>query len=131
MVEREQREASISTFIKDFIAQGQAEGASVVTGGVTKSVGQGQSIQPILFSGMTPDMALARDEIFGPVLCSMPFDTIGQAIALAIDTVYGLAPSVWCKPIDTSLTVTHRVRVGWFWVNCRMAGGPEMPLGEF
>lgn len=120
-----------SDVIMGYIAKGQAEGATLVTGGTVKDLGQGQYIQPTLFSGVTPDMAIARDEIFGPVLCSMPFDTIEEAIALANDTVYGLAASVWTKHIDKALTVTRRVRAGRFWVNCIMAGGPEMPLGGF
>jgi acyl-CoA reductase-like NAD-dependent aldehyde dehydrogenase len=76
-------------------------------------------------------MSIARDEIFGPVLSSFRFDTVDEAIHLANDTVYGLAASVWSKNIDTALTVTRRVRAGRFWVNCMMAGGPEMPLGGF
>ena len=117
--------------ILGYIAKGQAEGARLVAGGTVKDIGRGQYIQPTLFSGVTPDMAIARDEIFGPVLCSMPFDTVEEAIALANDTVYGLAASVWTKNIDTALSVTRRVRAGRFWVNCFMAGGPEMPLGGF
>ena len=54
-------------------------------------------------------MSIARDEIFGPVLTVMPFDTLDEAIAIANDTVYGLAASVWTKNIDKALTVTRRV----------------------
>ncbi len=117
--------------ILSYIAKGQAEGATLLTGGAVKDLGHGQYIQPTLFSGVTPDMAIAKDEIFGPVLCSMPFDTVEEAIALANDTVYGLAASLWTKDINKALTVTRRVRAGRFWVNCIMAGGPEMPLGGF
>lgn len=123
--------AAQNDVILGYIAKGQAEGAKLVTGGTAKDIGRGQYIQPTLFSGVTPAMSIARDEIFGPVLCSMPFDTVEEAIALANDTVYGLAASVWSKNIDTALTVTRRVRAGRFWVNCMMAGGPEMPLGGF
>lgn len=117
--------------ILGYIAKGQAEGAKIAIGGTVKDLGHGQYIQPTLFTGVTPEMAIARDEIFGPVLCSMPFDTVEEAIALANDTVYGLAASLWTKSIDKALTVTRRVRAGRFWVNCIMAGGPEMPLGGF
>lgn len=120
-----------NTTILDYIAKGKAEGAQIVTGGQAIDLGKGQYIAPTLFTGVSPDMAIARDEIFGPVLCSMPFDTIEQAIELANDTVYGLAASVWTKNIDKALTVTRRVRAGRFWVNTIMAGGPEMPLGGF
>ncbi|WP_337436303.1 aldehyde dehydrogenase family protein [Sinorhizobium meliloti] len=99
--------------------------------GTAIDLGRGQYIAPTLFSGVSREMAIARDEIFGPVLCSMTFDTVEQAVELANDTVYGLAASVWTKNIDKALTVTRRVRAGRFWVNTMMAGGPEMPLGGF
>lgn len=117
--------------ILGYIAKGQAEGAKIAIGGTVKNIGRGQYIQPTLFTGVTPDMSIAKDEIFGPVLCSMPFDTVEEAIQLANDTVYGLAASLWTKDINKALTVTRRVRAGRFWVNCIMAGGPEMPLGGF
>lgn len=117
--------------ILSYIAKGKAEGARVLTGGDAMDMGRGSYIAPTLFSGVTPAMAIARDEIFGPVLSSFAFDTTDEAIRLANDTVYGLAASVWSKNIDTALTVSRRVRAGRFWINCIMAGGPEMPLGGF
>jgi betaine-aldehyde dehydrogenase len=117
--------------ILSYIEKGKAEGAKILTGGAAMDFGQGSYIAPTLFSGVTPDMAIARNEIFGPVLSSFTFNSVGEAIRLANDTVYGLAASVWSKNIDTALTVTRRVRAGRFWVNCIMAGGPEMPLGGF
>ncbi|GLS35069.1 aldehyde dehydrogenase [Mesorhizobium tianshanense] len=117
--------------ILDYIAKGKAAGAKLLTGGEAIDLGRGQYIAPTLFSGVSRDMAIARDEIFGPVLCSMHFDTVEEAIQLANDTVYGLAASVWTKNIDKALTVSRRVRAGRFWVNTIMAGGPEMPLGGF
>ncbi|MDG3579671.1 aldehyde dehydrogenase family protein [Rhizobium sp. YJ-22] len=117
--------------ILDYIAKGKAAGATLLAGGEALDLGRGQYIAPTLFSGVSRDMAIARDEIFGPVLCSMHFDTVEEAIQLANDTVYGLAASVWTKNIDKALTVSRRVRAGRFWVNTIMAGGPEMPLGGF
>ncbi|HEV7250878.1 MAG TPA: aldehyde dehydrogenase family protein [Shinella sp.] len=117
--------------ILDYIAKGKAAGATLLAGGGPVDLGRGQYIAPTLFSGVSRDMAIARDEIFGPVLCSMHFDTVEEAIQLANDTVYGLAASVWTKDIDKALTVSRRVRAGRFWVNTIMAGGPEMPLGGF
>jgi betaine-aldehyde dehydrogenase len=120
-----------NTTILSYIEAGKQAGAKVVTGGAALDFGRGQYIAPTLFSGVTRGMSIARDEIFGPVLCSMPFDTMEEAITLANDTVYGLAASVWTKNIDKALTVTRRVKAGRFWVNTMMAGGPEMPLGGF
>ncbi len=113
------------------IDRGRAEGARLVAGGGALDLGRGSYIAPTLFSGVTRDMAIAREEIFGPVLSSFRFDTVAEAVALANDTVYGLAASVWTRDIDKALTVTRRVRAGRFWVNTIMAGGPEMPLGGF
>lgn len=118
--------------ILGYIGKGRAEGARILTGGETlEAVPGGRYIAPTLFSGVTPDMAIARDEIFGPVLSSFRFDGVDEAVAMANDTVYGLAASVFTKNIDKALTVTRRVRAGRFWVNTIMAGGPEMPLGGF
>lgn len=117
--------------ILGFIDQGRAEGARLIAGGTALDLGRGSYIAPTLFSGVTRDMAIAREEIFGPVLSSFRFDTVEEAITLANDTVYGLAASVWTRDIDKALTVTRRVRAGRFWVNTIMAGGPEMPLGGF
>lgn len=117
--------------ILSYIARGKAEGAKVLTGGAALDMGRGSYIAPTLFSGVTSGMAIGREEIFGPVLSSFRFDTVAEAITLANDTVYGLAASLWTKNIDTALTVSRRVRAGRLWVNCIMAGGPEMPLGGF
>ncbi|NHO20006.1 aldehyde dehydrogenase family protein [Acetobacter oeni] len=117
--------------ILGYIEKGKAEGAKIVTGGAALKTGHGRFIQPTLFSGVTPSMSIARDEIFGPVLSSFHFDTLEEAIALANDTVYGLSASVWSKNIDQALTVTRRVQAGRFWVNTIMAGGPETPTGGF
>jgi acyl-CoA reductase-like NAD-dependent aldehyde dehydrogenase len=117
--------------ILGYIEKGKAEGARAVAGGGALDLGRGRFVAPTLFAGVTRDMAIAREEIFGPVLSAFRFDTAEEAIALANDTVYGLAASVWTKDLDRALTVTRRVRAGRFWVNTIMAGGPEMPIGGF
>ncbi len=117
--------------ILDFIARGQREGARLVAGGTALALGPGQFIAPTIFADVTREMSIARDEIFGPVLTVMPFDTLDEAITIANDTVYGLAASVWTKNIDKALVVTRRVRAGRFWVNTTLAGGPELPIGGF
>ncbi|MCV2870345.1 aldehyde dehydrogenase family protein [Defluviimonas sp. WL0002] len=117
--------------IMDYIARGQNEGARLICGGEQLEISGGQYIAPTLFGDVTQDMAIAREEIFGPVLTVMPFDTVEDAIAIANDTEYGLAASVWTKNIDKALMVTRRVQAGRFWVNTTLAGGPELPLGGF
>ncbi|WP_408873463.1 aldehyde dehydrogenase family protein [Gluconobacter roseus] len=117
--------------ILDYIAKGKAEGTRLLCGGGAVDFGKGQYIQPTLFTDVKPSMGIARDEIFGPVLACFHFDTVDEAIAIANDTVYGLAASVWSKNIDKALAVTRRVRAGRFWVNTIISGGPETPLGGF
>ena len=120
-----------NTTIMSYIEKGCAEGAELICGGEQLDFGRGQYIAPTLFGNVTGDMAIAREEIFGPVLTIMPFDTIEEAIEIANDTEYGLAASVWSKNIDKALTVTRQVQAGRFWVNTTLAGGPELPLGGF
>lgn len=117
--------------ILSYIAKGQEEGATLISGGGTPTFAGGQYIEPAVFSDVTMDMAIAREEIFGPVLCVIPFDTVEEAVSIANDTEYGLAASVWTKNIDKALTVSRRVQAGRFWVNTTLAGGPELPIGGF
>ncbi|MDJ0629540.1 MAG: aldehyde dehydrogenase family protein [Rhodobacter sp.] len=117
--------------IMGYIRQGKAEGARLIHGGEQLDFGRGQYIAPTLFGDVTGDMSIAREEIFGPVLTVMPFDTVDEAIGIANDTDYGLAASVWTKNIDKALTVTRRVQAGRFWVNTTLSGGPELPIGGF
>lgn len=120
-----------NSIIMSHILQGQKDGAQLICGGRQLDFGQGQYIEPTVFGDVTRDMAIATEEIFGPVLTIMPFDTLEEAIEIANDTVYGLAASVWSKDIDKALTVTRRVQAGRFWVNTTLAGGPELPIGGF
>lgn len=114
-----------------YIEKGRQAGARLVTGGGRAETEAGNFVRPTLFADVTRDMAIAREEIFGPVLGIMPFDTIEEAIAIANDIDYGLAASIWTKNLDKAVTVVRRVRAGRVWVNCTITGGPEMPIGGF
>lgn len=113
------------------IEAGQAEGARLVCGGKPLQIGQGAFVEPTLFADVAAGSALLRDEIFGPVLAVQPFDDFEEAVAIANDTVYGLAASIWSKDIDTAVQMGRRVQAGRVWVNCTLAGGPELPIGGF
>lgn len=117
--------------ILGYIAKGQSEGASLEYGGAPIEVSGGAFIQPTVFSNVMPDMAIARDEIFGPVLSVLTFDTQEEAIALALDTQFGLAASVWSKNLDKALCTIRKMRAGRCWVNTTIIGGPEQPMGGF
>lgn len=117
--------------ILGYVEKGVAEGAKLECGGVAMDVSGGQFIAPTLFSGVSRDMVIARDEIFGPVLSVLSFETQEEAIALALDTEYGLAASVWSKNIDKALGTIRKMRAGRCWVNTTIVGGPEQPMGGF
>jgi len=117
--------------ILSYIAKGQEEGAKMICGGGTPKISGGQYIEPTVFTDVTIDMAIASEEIFGPVLAVIPFDSVDEAISIANNTEYGLAASVWTKNIDKALTISRRVQAGRFWVNTTLAGGPELPIGGF
>ena len=117
--------------ILSYIQRGSEEGAELVCGEGELDLGSGSYIGPVVFGRVSPDMDVFRDEIFGPVLTITAFDTLDEAIALANDTEYGLAASVWSKNIDTALQATRQIKAGRFWVNTTLAGGPELPLGGF
>ena len=75
-------------------------------------------MEPSVFGGVTNQMQIAREEIFGPVLSILPFDDVGEAIAIANDSDYGLGGAVWSQNLSTALRVVHGVHTGTMWVNC-------------
>ncbi|MCV6576635.1 MAG: aldehyde dehydrogenase family protein [Cohaesibacter sp.] len=117
--------------ITHYLESGKKSGARLVCGGHVMQSEQGQYIEPTLFADVTNDMDIARDEIFGPVLTMHVFESVEEAIELANDTIYGLAASVWSKNIDKALQASRRIQAGRMWINCTLAGGPELPIGGF
>ena len=90
---------------------------------------EGQFYQPTVISGVTSDMAIARDEVFGPVLSVLTFKTMEEAIALANDATYGLSAGVWSENIHTCLGFARLAQAGTVWTNTWMDGFPEMTFG--
>lgn len=117
--------------IMGYIEDGQKAGAKLQLGGKSLPILNGQFIEPTIFDAVTPDMAIAKEEIFGPVLSVLAFDTAEQAIEMANDTNYGLSASVWTTDFDTALSVSRRIRAGTVWVNTFLEGYPELPFGGF
>ena len=105
--------------------------ARVVTGGVIPggALSAGHYYAPTLIADADPASEIVKDEIFGPVLTAMPFDSDDEAIALANDTVYGLAASVWTKDVYRALRGTEQIRAGCVWVNDHISIISEMPHG--
>jgi betaine-aldehyde dehydrogenase len=117
--------------IMGYIEDGQKAGAKLQLGGKSLPILNGQFIEPTIFDAVTPDMAIAKEEIFGPVLSVLAFDTAEEAMEMANDTNYGLSASVWTTDFDTALSVSRRIRAGTVWVNTFLEGYPELPFGGF
>jgi betaine-aldehyde dehydrogenase len=105
--------------VEKYIALGQEEGARVVVGGNGRPAGldKGWYVRPTVFSDATNDMRIAREEIFGPVLTVIPFESVDDAVRIANDSDYGLAGSVWTADIEQGLDIARRVRAGTYGVN--------------
>lgn len=106
--------------VLSYIDVGKAEGAELLMGGqrLGGNFENGYFMQPSVFGGVTNEMRIAREEIFGPVLSIMPFDDVDEAIAIANDSEYGLGGAVWSENLSTALRVVHGVHTGTMWVNC-------------
>ncbi|KNE80307.1 MULTISPECIES: aldehyde dehydrogenase family protein [Streptomyces] len=114
--------------VRDYIAAGIAEGATLLTGGPdAPQDGPGYFVAPTVFSDVSNDMTIAREEIFGPVLSLIPYDTEEEAVAIANDTPYGLAGGVWSGDPGRAKSVARRIRAGMVDVN----GGAFNPLAPF
>lgn len=108
-------------------------GAKVRLGGGPLSVPglDGQFYQPTVVAGVRPEMAIAREEVFGPVLSILTFRTLDEAVQLANDASYGLSAGVWSENVHTCLDFARRVHAGTIWTNTWMDGFPEMTFGGF
>jgi aldehyde dehydrogenase (NAD+) len=99
---------------------GANEGATLVAGGkrVGGELASGYFVEPTVFCNVHNDMRIAREEIFGPVMSVIPFDTADEALALANDTIYGLGGAVWTQNIRTATKMMHGIKAGQVWINC-------------
>jgi len=117
--------------VRNYITEGQREGARVVVGGadMPDGIGQGWYVKPTLFADADNSMRIAREEIFGPVLTAIPYHDEDDAVAIANDSDYGLAGSVFTADPDHGLAVAGRVRTGTFGVNQGYTMDPFAPFG--
>jgi aldehyde dehydrogenase (NAD+) len=118
--------------VEGYIEKGIAEGARLVCGGPGRPQGleKGYFVKPTIFSDVNNQMTIAREEIFGPVLCILPYDTEEQAIQIANDTPYGLAAYVWSKDNVHARRVGARIRAGQVALN-GASGDMRTPFGGF
>lgn len=124
--------------VESYIAAGQEAGAKIVTGGGRPAhLDRGWFVEPTLFTDVDNSMRVAREEIFGPVVCAIPYDGIDEAIAIANDSDYGLSGSVWSSDIERARQIAGRVETGGMTVNgmayefnCPMGGLKTSGLGR-
>ncbi|WP_018236045.1 aldehyde dehydrogenase family protein [Ensifer sp. BR816] len=117
--------------IAGYVTAAAGEGAAVSHGGAALDLGMGQFMAPTILSSVRPEMAVAREEVFGPVLSVLTFETTEEAIRIANSIDYGLSAGVWSRDFDTCLTIGRRVRAGTIWMNTFMDGASELPFGGY
>jgi aldehyde dehydrogenase (NAD+) len=116
-----------------YIESGRSEGASLVAGGERADIGTGKGyfVQPTVFADVRPEMTIAREEIFGPVLAAIEFADLDEAIAKANDSQYGLAAGVWTRDIKKAHYVARRLQAGTVWVNTYNVYDTAAPFGGY
>jgi aldehyde dehydrogenase (NAD+) len=120
--------------VLDYIEIAKGEGARAVLGGGAASrpeCGNGWFVEPTIFAGVKPEMRIAQEEVFGPVLSVIPFEDEEEAIAIANGTQYGLAAGVWTQSIRRAFTMAQRLEAGTVWVNSYRATSYLSPFGGY
>jgi len=116
--------------VTGYIEQGRSEGAELVTGGGTGN-GGGWFVEPTLFTASSDDLTIAREEIFGPVLVALPYDSVEEVAARANDTEYGLAAGVWTQSLASAHRLAGLLKAGSIYVNTWSPSDPAAPFGGF
>jgi aldehyde dehydrogenase (NAD+) len=116
-----------------YIESGKKEGAQLVAGGNRASVdgGRGFFVEPTVFDGVNNNMKIAQEEIFGPVLATIPFDDLDQVAELANQNMYGLAAAIWTNDIRKAHNMARRLKAGTVWINAYNLYDAALPFGGF
>ncbi|MBI2981824.1 MAG: aldehyde dehydrogenase family protein, partial [Deltaproteobacteria bacterium] len=118
--------------VESFVQIGLQEGAKLLTGGKRPkepSLARGNFLEPTIFNRVKPSMRIFREEIFGPVLCVVPFRTESEAIRIANDSEFGLSSSVWTKDKEKALRVATALEAGMVWINSHFVRDLRAPFG--
>ena len=116
--------------VMSYIESGKREGAKLMCGG-DRSGDRGYFVQPTVFADVQDHMKISREEIFGPVMSIIPFDSVDEVVQRANNTVYGLAAAVWTRDITKAHAIASSVRAGTVWVNCYDVFDAAAPFGGF
>ncbi|MFC6082081.1 aldehyde dehydrogenase [Sphaerisporangium aureirubrum] len=117
--------------VEGYIKIGIDEGAKPVVGGLDRPHDRGWYVAPTVFAGVSNDMRIAREEIFGPVLAVIPYEDEADAVRIANDSEYGLSGTVWTGDTDHGMDVARRVRTGTYGVNMMNTMEPSSPFGGY
>jgi len=118
--------------VTGYLAAGKKEGAKTATGGGRpKELSKGYFVKPTVFTDVKPDMKVIREEIFGPVVCAIPFKDVEEVAAAGNDTTYGLAAAVWTRDIQKAHRMAETLRAGTVWINCYNVFDAASPFGGY
>jgi len=119
--------------VQRYVDVAKTEGAALVAGGARADIGTGKGyfFQPTVFDQVTPEMTIAREEIFGPVLATIEFSDLDEAIARANDTQYGLAAAVWTRDVKKAHYVARKLQAGTVWINTYNVYDTAAPFGGY
>ena len=120
--------------VLSYIDIAKQQGAQCMLGGraaMRPECGEGWFVEPTVFTAVTPDMRIAQEEVFGPVLSVLPFETDEEALEIANGTIYGLAAGVWTADIGRCLKMANRLEAGTVWINTYRVSSPLSPFGGY